>query len=167
MQYQVGTLMSTPIRFNATSGLAALGTLVAKLYPLDNDGLVNGTIANGAAGDACTEVETYVYQATVAESLTGWYKVIVELDGSATASTYVYMTPTSSTHWCGTTPARAVALLQAECSRAIPPSWRGLGITYSEFALGSRWTKRTTSQNVLAMGSMTFIRRIRGHSSGR
>ncbi len=93
--------MATPVRLNERTGLTALGTVVAKLYPLDNDGLVSGPIANGAAGDACTEIETYVYEATVAELLTGWHKVIVELDGSAITTTYILMTPNASTHWCG------------------------------------------------------------------
>jgi len=34
-------------------------------------------IANGASGDACTEVETNVYEATVSQAITGWHKAII------------------------------------------------------------------------------------------
>jgi len=90
------------VRFVERTGLEAIGTVIIKLYPISaTTELSTGVIANGASGDACTEVETNVYEATVSQAITGWHKAIIELDGSAIAVSYVLMSLVAVNHWCG------------------------------------------------------------------
>jgi hypothetical protein len=119
--------MATPVRFLFQTGL----TLTIDLYDVAATGLPTGARVNGL-GDTCTEVDANIYEASIAESLTGWHYAEVKQGTDVIGSGFVLMSDSTDNHWVTDAPDDAIVGVTPS---PIPLQSKGYMTCYDEFGL--------------------------------